>query len=103
MSDTDWRAAWVQALDRLEVDLDRAEQMLRVNDPEPMPAWTPPVMHLSMPEDLMPRARLILERQLAIAHDIAKAAATTQQHQALATKMSANIPPEIPVYLDVTA
>lgn len=103
MTDADWRTAWVGELDRLELDVNRAEQTLRSNNPEPMPVWEPRGMHMSMPEDLVPRARLILERQLAIANDIARAAATTRQHHLLATRMSANIPPDVPVYLDITA
>ena len=103
MSEIDWHTAWVGALDRLELDVERAEQMLRANDPEPMPAWEPPVMQMSLPDDLLPRAQLILERQLAVAEDIARAVTTTQRHQALTARISANIPPEVPVYLDVTA
>lgn len=103
MSEVDWHTAWVGALDRLELDVERAEQMLRASDPEPMPAWEPPIMQTSLPDDLLPRAQLILERQLAIADDIARAVTTTQQHRALTAKISANIPPEVPVYLDVTA
>ena len=103
MSEIDWHAAWVEALDRLELDVERADQMLRANDPEPMPPWEPPALHVSMPEDLLPRARLILERQLVVAEDIARAVTTTQRHRALAARISANNPPEVPVYLDVTA
>ena len=103
MTDVDWRSAWASELDRLELDVERAEQMLRVNDPTPIQAWKPPVMHLAMPEDLVPRARLILERQLAVAHDIARAAAVTQQQLAYTRKVAGNLPPDIPVYLDVTA
>jgi hypothetical protein len=103
MTEADWHTSWVEALDRLELDVEHAEQMLRVNDPEPMPAWEPPVMHMSMPEDLVPRARLILERQLAVTNDITRAMVSTQQQRAFTSKVSANIPADVPVYLDITA
>jgi hypothetical protein len=103
MTEEVWRTQWLDALDRLEVDVERAEQMLRAHDPAPMPEWQPPVVHISLPEDLVPRARLILERQLAVANDITRAITTNQQQRALTSKISANIPADIPVYLDITA
>lgn len=98
-----WRAEWEAALDRLELDVERAEQLLRANDPEPLPAWEPPVMRGPLPSDLEPRARLILERQLALANDVALAVTRTRKQQALTAKVAGITPPEVPVYLDVTA
>lgn len=99
----DWHEEWATALDRLELELHRAEQLLRANAPTPTVAWEPPVMRAPLPTDLMPRARLILERQLALANDVALAVARTRRELALTAKVAETAPPEIPVYLDVTA
>lgn len=103
MTGVDWHIAWVEALDRLDLDVERAEVMLRANDPEPMPVWQPPVMHMSLPEDLLPRARLILERQLAVTNDLTRAIATSRRQRELTSRLSNNLPADIPVYLDVSA
>jgi hypothetical protein len=102
---TDWRAAWVQELDRLELDVQRAEAMLRSNepDPEPLPEWEPPVMREPIPADLVPRARFVLERQLAVAHLITQRLSSTTQQRQLTDRIRGTASPDVPVYLDVSA
>jgi uncharacterized membrane protein YccC len=96
-----FRAEWEAALDRLEMDVEVAEQLLVSATPVPQP-WQPPNLRGPMPEDLMPRARLLHERQLRAARDIALAAAATRRHAALAAKVTDTYAADVPVYLDVT-
>ncbi|HET7327461.1 MAG TPA: hypothetical protein VFJ14_09260 [Nocardioidaceae bacterium] len=117
-----WRDAWVSALDELELSVERAEQLLAATEPvhaksvhaelvhaapvhaAPVHAapWSPPPVRGAMPEDLVPRARLLHERQLAVAHDIAVAAAATGRQLRVAVRMRETAPPDVPVYLDIT-
>ena len=98
-----FRAEWEAALDRLEVDVELAEQLLAAATPVLPQPWEPPNLRGPMPDDLLPRARLLHERQLATARQIALAAAATKRQVALAAKVTATITPDVPVYLDITA
>lgn len=102
MDDT-WRAAWAAALDELELSVDRAEELLHVTDPEPLPPWQPPAVTGPPPPEQLQRAHLLLERHQRVTHDLALAMAATRQQIALTAKMSRNRPAETPVYLDVSA
>ena len=99
-----FRAEWEAALDRLEMDVALAEQLLasagELTPPQP---WQPPNLRGPLPDDLVPRARLLHERQLATARQIALAAAATKRQAALAAKVTDTITPDVPVYLDITA
>lgn len=98
-----FRAEWEAALDRLAMDVELAEQLLSSATavlPEP---WEPPTLRGPMPDDLLPRARLLHERQLAAAQKIALAAAASRRQAALAAKVTDTITPDVPVYLDVNA
>lgn len=98
-----FRAEWEAALDRLELDVALAERLLAASEPALPQPWEPPHVRGPLPEDLLPRARLLHERQLATARDIALAAASTRRQAALTARVSQTLPPEVPVYLDVTA
>ena len=98
-----FRAEWEAALDRLELDVELAEQLLVAATPVPPQPWQPPALRGPMPEDLMPRARLLHERQLAAARDLALAAAANRRQVALANKVTDTYTADVPVYLDVTA
>lgn len=104
----DWHQTWVAELDRLELSLDDAESLLRVNDPAGLPdpsgtPWRPQVRGV-LPADLLPRARLIHERQLAVARLLAERTLSTQRQSALARVIRENtMRPDIPVYVDMTA
>src|SRR5690606_38354792 len=63
-----WHLIWETELDRIELDVRMAERMLRSSDPQPLAEWAPPTIAVPLPEDLVPRARLLHERQLAVAH-----------------------------------
>jgi hypothetical protein len=104
---SDWHDTWVAELDRLELTLAEAEALLRSNDPPVVPsespAWQPQARGV-LPEDLLPRARLVHERQLALAHALAERALRTHQHSQLARVIrDSTMRPEIPVYLDISA
>ena len=60
-------------------------------------------MHGPMPEDLVPRARLILEKQLAVAHALTQKASSSARHLQLNEKLRTSMTPDIPVYVDVSA
>lgn len=99
-----FRAEWEAALDRLEMDVALAEKLLvSAGDPAPPRQWEPPNLRGPMPADLVPRARLLHERQLATARQIALAAAATKRQAALAAKVTDTVTPDVPVYLDITA
>ncbi len=98
-----FRAEWEAALDRLELDVGLAEQLLVSATPVLPQPWEPPTVRGPMPDDLVPRARLLHERQLAAAQKITLAASATRRQAALAAKVTDTITPDVPVYLDVTA
>ncbi len=99
----DFRDEWVAALERLEVDVELAEALLTSPDPTPLPEWTPPVMRGPLPSDLEPRARLVLERQLAVAHALTRKLTATGRERGFARAVRATGSPDIPIYVDVSA
>jgi hypothetical protein len=99
----DFRDAWTAELDRLELDVALAERLLKSAELKLLPEWIEPVMRGPLPSDLVPRARLILERQLAVAHKLTARVASTQKHQALNERLRDNMAPDVPVYVDLTA
>ena len=102
----DFHAAWTAELDRLEVDVELAEAMLaadRAAALEPPAPWAPPVMRGPLPSDLEPRARLVLERQLAVAARMAERLMETGRHQRLTQAIRDTAQPDIPIYLDLNA
>lgn len=101
--DPDFRAEWVAALDRLEIDVELAEALLTAPEPAALPEWTAPVMRGPLPADLEPRARLVLERQLAVAHQLSRRISATGRERRLADAVKGTGTPDIPVYVDVSA
>ncbi len=101
----DFHDAWVSELDRLEVDVELAEAMLAADHmelAEPAP-WTEPEMRGPLPADLEPRARLVLERQLAVAHLLAERLTRTDRHRRYTQAIRNTAHPEVPVYVDLQA
>lgn len=107
---TQWRAAWAAELDRLEMSLESAEALLRSphawllhgGQRGDRGCWQPQVRGV-LPEDLLPRARLIHERQLAVARALAERALSTHRQNELARIIrESTCPPEVPVYVDVS-
>ncbi len=96
-----WDVSWNEALARLELDADRAEQLIRdgrLLDSE-VPVWTPPQLG-PLPENLVSRAHRILDRHTAIAAELAHAARETRQHVALLSRIEQDSVDRVPVYVD---
>jgi hypothetical protein len=101
----DFHDAWVAELDRLEVDVEIAEAMLASDHASPgvLQPWAPPALRGPLPSDLEPRARLVLERQLAVAHLLAERVTRTDRHRQLTRKIRDTAHVDIPVYVDLQA
>jgi hypothetical protein len=102
----DFRAAWVAELDRLEVDVELAEAMLAADRAAELPhldAWAPPEMRAPLPSDLEPRARLVLERQLAVAYRMTERLTETGRHRRFTQAVRDTAQPDVPIYLDLTS
>ncbi len=101
-----FHAAWVAELDRLEVDIELAEAMLaadRAAALSPPPPWSPPAMRGPLPSDLEPRARLVLERQLAVTYRMTERLTETGRHRRLTQAIRETAHPDLPIYLDLNA
>lgn len=64
--DRGWHAAWVAALDDLELTLEETQRLLAAGDAGEVLAsapWTPPQMATPLPAELLDRARGLLARQ----------------------------------------
>ena len=106
----DFRAEWVAALERLECDLETAEALLAVEQLTEetaaslaLPLWEPPTMRAPLPADLEPRARLVLERQLATAYLLTERLTRTTKHRELTDRLRNDAHVDIPVYHDLQA
>jgi hypothetical protein len=106
LAEADFHAAWAAELDRLEVDVEVAEAMLaadRAAELDPPAPWTPPVMRVPLPSDLEPRARLVLERQLAVAYRMTERLTETGQHRRFTQAVRNTAQPDIPIYVNLNA
>lgn len=104
--DDSWEAAWVAALDELELSVDQAELLLahdHDSDAVSMPPWQPPELTGPPPPEQIERAHRLLERHLRVTRDLTEAMTATRQQLALTARMARNRPQETPVYLDITA
>jgi hypothetical protein len=104
MTREDWRAAWTEALDALELDVEAVETLLQdehrsretpLSDP-----WRPPAGLGPLPLDLRPRADAILGRQLAAAQAVALELATNRRQVALLGAVETGDAPKRPAYVD---
>ncbi len=103
----EWRQAWVQALDELELTLAAAELLLVTGHEETrVPAWTPPTVQGPLPADLVDRAGALLERQRRVIAETAAALTGTRRQLDLLDKLtglSGARQAARPVYVDLTA
>ncbi|RLV56462.1 hypothetical protein D9V41_05130 [Aeromicrobium phragmitis] len=83
MSERAWRAAWKAALDRLELDVAQAEQILATpGEPgRPLTPWVPGDVAGPIPEDMVERARLLHARQLRAVQDMVEHVTATRQQR----------------------
>lgn len=98
----DFHDAWVSALVVLEMDVDRAEELLRCHDaelPELLP-WSPPTSIGTLPLTLLERARVLHERQIKVAEVLAGAIAGNRGQSAMIDAISATRPDARPVFVD---
>ena len=98
-----FREQWVAELTRLEADVELAEAALRANEAPVLPAWQRPTVRGPLPHELEDRARLVLERQLAVAHRITQRLTSTGRERALHQRLRDTAHPDVPVYFDVDA
>jgi hypothetical protein len=99
------RAVWDIELDRLELDVIRAERLLKGLDALPTEPWNPPVIPGQIPLDLAARAQELLDRQERVtgALGLALAAAQKQVAYAAHAQRLAGRDRSVPVYLDLEA
>lgn len=100
----DWRVAWTGALDALELDVAETEAMLVSNhlaaEPPPAGLWQPPAGLGPLPLDLRPRADAILQRQLAVAEELARHLVANRQQAAMISRIETGGAKAGPAYLD---
>ena len=99
------RAVWEAELDRLELEVLRVERLLGGAGPLPADAWTPPAVGGRMPDDLVPRARDLLDRQDRAGAALREALASAQKQLAYGARVSDATTPRLghPVYIDLEA
>jgi hypothetical protein len=104
--DVGFAAAWRQALDELELEVDRAEAMLRAeHDWQDLAAsgttsWVAPRIPAPLPESMRERAERILERQLAVAGRLSTAMTSSRRHLDVVDRL---VPSDArPMYVDQT-
>jgi hypothetical protein len=100
----DAHLAWEVELDRLELELLRVDRLLHAMQYLDQTAWTAPTLATPMPEDLLPRAQEIHDRQQASLQKIVRTLAHTRQQRDYADRVLADRrPAPVAVYLDVGA
>jgi hypothetical protein len=103
----DWTAAWVDALDQLELDVFEAEQLLVTSSVTIAEAtvageqrWIAPATYGPLPESLYERAVQVNGRQLEVARKIVLALGATRRESELAHRLSPNGHQATPMYVD---
>jgi hypothetical protein len=96
--------AWQVDLDRIELDVLRAERALDNGSELRVDAWDVPGNHGPLPAELRERAETILSRQRDVMERIADRLGVTLRHQGVLDRVglgsSLN---NVPIYLDVSA
>jgi hypothetical protein len=97
-----WDQAWVTALADLELEVDRAEALLRSAevDPPEVSAWAPPVGLGPLPESLLDRAKALHARQIKVSSAIVEALTQNRVQAAVAARMETGRVASRPVYVD---
>ncbi len=98
----DWSAAWSEALDALELDVEEAEALLRSNavgELSTPAAWSRPQLG-PLPEALRPRAAALLQRQLDAADAMSRAILGNRRQQALLGRIESGDDGGRPAYVD---
>jgi multidrug efflux pump subunit AcrA (membrane-fusion protein) len=105
MHDDSIRAVWECELDRLELDVIRAERLLKGLVTLPSEKWDPPEVPGQMPTDLALRAQQLLDRQQRATAELGSALAAAQKQIAYGGRLAdaTGSVPARPVYLDLEA
>ena len=103
----DRHRAWEVTLDRLELDVIRAERALEAHDDgrRPLDEWYPPDDYGPIPAALRPRAEDLLARQAAVTRRIGERLGVTAARRAHVADLAWGAPGvrRGPVYVDLTA
>ena len=95
---------WQVELDRLELDVLRAERALADNTLLRTDPWDLPGVRGPMPEELREQAVSLLERQRAVTAALAQRLGATARQQSVVDRLDLGSPLDnLPVYLDVSA
>ena len=102
----DFDAAWVHALDELELEVALAEQLLsaehaRTDESALEPAsapWVPPSLRTPLPDTLRERAERLLDRQLVVTGRLATAMTSSRRHLDVVERLVPSDPR--PMYVD---
>jgi hypothetical protein len=103
-----WDAAWADALETLELDVEQAESLLAASRtgtmaeiPLPRDGWTRPALEGPMPGNLRARAEAVLARQLRVSEELARGMASTHRELQLAQRMDSGATDRsVPAYID---
>jgi hypothetical protein len=98
--------AWEVALDRIELDLIRAEQaMANGTGLDRLDEWRVPDYYGPIPVSLRPRAEEILARQRRVLRQIAERLNVTAQHQSIVDGVARlnTSASDLAIYVDVSA
>lgn len=96
--------AWQVDLDRIELDVLRAERALENGAELRTDPWDMPSNHGRIPAELRERAESILARQLAVMERIAERLGVTLRHQTVLDRVGLGSSlSNVPIYLDVSA
>ncbi len=100
----DWTAAWTDALDRLELDVQATEGLLvgsaATSAQTQAGRWVAPTNLGPIPESLHERATRLNARQLETARRLALALGATRRESDLAHRLSQFRPSDTPLYVD---
>lgn len=95
---------WEDVLTRLEHDVARVEQAVAAGEPPECPPWEPPVLTEPLPEQLVPRAVALIERQERAAAALTRASTTTARQRRVNGQLrDGAAEPRTAVYVDVRA
>lgn len=102
---TDWETAWAHALNTLELDVARAEELLadrtRVPDSIDRISWAPPQLAGPLPESMRARAQAIMDRQLRVAEGLTRAvAAARAELRAVERMQTSTVDRSVPAFFD---
>jgi len=99
---SDFHQAWVAALDVIELDVRRAEELLRSNSlemPELIP-WSPPSGIGALPLALLDRVKALHERQVEVSAALVASIAGNRRQSAFAEAIDSARPDARPVFVD---